>query len=162
MVHRKKTWWHDRSSDSAAILFLKNKNKNLLLWSGWTDRGKTLQVWPPICEEQNVHTYDVTSHMVWQPYLIYPYTCKNTPLNGSPGEGLQSPLALCLVSVCLFWPFFFIVILLFCLTHSWVQVGVLREYALCTQSHGRGGILIAANLPPVSFNFPEERLQWTT
>ena len=49
--------------------------KNPLLWSGWTDQGETLKVWPPI-HEQKVHTYDVISHMAWQPYWIYPKTYK--------------------------------------------------------------------------------------
>jgi len=45
------------------------------------------------------HTYDVISHMVWQPYWIYlkNYKKKNTPLKRSPGEGLQSLIALSLV-----------------------------------------------------------------
>ena len=47
-----------------------------LLWNGGTDRGETLQVWPPIDEEQKVHTYDVIGHMVWQPCSIYPKTFK--------------------------------------------------------------------------------------
>ena len=50
--------------------------KNLLFWSGWTNRGETLHVWPPVHEEQKVHTYDIIGHIVWQPYWIYPQTYK--------------------------------------------------------------------------------------
>ena len=96
------------SRDSAAILFKIKKEtfKNVFLWRGWTNRGETLHVWPPVHEEQKVHTYDIIGHMVWQPYWIYPQTCKkkkHTPLKRSPGRGLQSLIALfvvCLVQKC--------------------------------------------------------------
>ena len=100
---QKNHWWCHRSRDSAATLFKKKKNnfKNLILWSGWTNRGETLHVWLLVHEEQKVHTYDIRGHMVWQPYLIYPKTYKDTPLKRSPGEGLQSLIALFLVQKCI-------------------------------------------------------------
>ena len=79
-VNRKKNSWRHQSRNSAAAILLKtNKEKkitfkNLLLWSGWTDRGETLHVWPSVHEEQKVHTYDIIGHMVWQQYWIYPAT----------------------------------------------------------------------------------------
>ena len=44
---------------------LKNKNtfKNLLC-SGLTERGETSLLWPPVHEEQKVHTYDIIGYMV--------------------------------------------------------------------------------------------------
>ena len=52
---------------SHIVFFILKKTFKNLLWSGWTDRGETLQAWPPIHEEQKVHKYDVISHMVWEP-----------------------------------------------------------------------------------------------
>ena len=75
------------------IVHQKYTFKNLL-WSGWPDWGKTLHVWPPVHEAEKVHIYAIIGHMVWQPYWIYPQTYKNTPLKRSPGEGLQSLIAL--------------------------------------------------------------------
>ena len=75
MVH-KKNWWRHRSRDSAVILLKKKKTFKNLLWSGWTDRGKTLQVWLSIHDEQKVPTYDVIGHMIRQPYCLKKKTSK--------------------------------------------------------------------------------------
>ena len=91
---RENNWWRHRSRDSGIILFFLTF-KNLLLWSGWTNRGKTLQVWLPIHEEQQGHTYDVIGHMVWQPCWIYPKTDKKKIRHSK--EVLASVCNLCLL-----------------------------------------------------------------
>ena len=47
------TWFGSR------IIFVFLTFKILLLWNSWTDRDETLNAWPPVDEEQKVHTYDV-------------------------------------------------------------------------------------------------------
>ena len=81
MDHRKKI--HDDIGHvirQPYYFFPKKTFKNVLFWSGSTDRGETLHVWPPIHEEQKSHTYNVIGHMVWQSYWIYPKTYKKNLL----------------------------------------------------------------------------------
>ena len=97
MVHRKKTSWY-WSHDSAAILFFfKITLNNLLLWSGWTDRRETLHVWR--LSMWNKSFTHMMSKVTWfgshSAFTRKPI--KNTPLKRSPGEGLQSLIALFLV-----------------------------------------------------------------
>ena len=58
---------------------LRKTFKNLL-WNGWIDRGKTLQLWAAIHEEQSVPTDDIIGHMVFQPCYIYLKTFKTSLL----------------------------------------------------------------------------------
>ena len=60
------------------------------LQNSLTDGGETLQVWPPINEEQKVPSFwwHAVGHMIWQPYWIYPETFKNpTRQNGLTDQG---------------------------------------------------------------------------
>ena len=66
MVHRKKF------DDVIGYMF----SKIFFEWNGWTDRDESLHVWPPVHDEQKVHTYDVICHMVYQQYWIYPTPIK--------------------------------------------------------------------------------------
>ena len=58
-----------------SYIILKKKTFKNLLWSGWTDQGETLHLWPPIHEEQKVQTYDVIGHMVGHWTVILDLPC---------------------------------------------------------------------------------------